>query len=170
MSRRLLTIGAAVAALAGLAVAYAAPARLLVRNDGFQIDYGWTPIAGAAVAAIGAIALAALSRPVALRAVGALLAIGAVVLGVQRGAWQVGADRTAITARTLTETSRIAWAEVRQVHSDTEALQVVGFGDTRIAIGLAGLRPHDRATLERTISRRVQETAPAAAPTPRVDR
>jgi len=164
VSRRLLTIGAAVAAVAGLVVAYAAPARLLVRNDGFQIDYGWAPLAGAVVAAIGAVALAALARPVVLRALGALLAVAAVVLGVQRGAWQVGADRTAITARTLTETSRIAWAEVRQVHSDTAELQVVGFGDTRVAIGLSSLRPHDRATLERTISRRVQETAPAAAP------
>jgi hypothetical protein len=61
------------------------------------------------------------------------------------------------------ETSRVAWPEVRQVHSDTEALQVAGFGDTAIHIGLSRMRPHDRATLERTISRRVQESAPAAA-------
>jgi hypothetical protein len=75
----------------------------------------------------------------------------------------VGADASALSARTLTETSRIAWPEVRQVHSDTEALQVTGFGDARIRIGISDLRAHDRATLERTISRRVQESAPSAA-------
>ena len=164
MNRRLAAMAAALAAVAGLAVYVFTPARLTVRNDGFLLDYAWASVAGAALAAVGAIALAAAMSQVPARAAAAVLAVAAVGLGVQRGAWQVGADRSAITARTLTDTSRIAWAEVRQVHSDTAALQITGFGDARVRIGLSGLRPHDRATLERTISRRVQETAPAQAP------
>jgi hypothetical protein len=163
VSRRVATVAAAVVAAAGAVLVFLASPRLTVLNEGFRLEYGWMAVAGAAVAAVGAIGLAAVVRPTPARAACALLAVVAVVLGVQRGAWQVGADRTSISARTLTDTSRIAWTEVRQVHSDPEALQVNGFGDTRIRIGISGLRPHDRATLERTISRRVQETAPAAA-------
>jgi hypothetical protein len=42
-------------------------------------------------------------------------------------------------------------------------LQVTGAGDAVISIEVSQMRPHDRATLERTIARRVQETAPAVA-------
>ena len=164
MTRRKVALAAAaVAAVGGFALLLATAPRLTVLNEGFRLEYGWAPLLGAAVAAIGAIALAAVARTLPARGMAAFLAVIAVVLGVRRGTWQVGADRTALSARTLTETSRIAWPEVRQVHSDTEALQVTGFGDTAIRIGIGGLRPHDRATLERTISRRVQESAPTAA-------
>lgn len=156
------TIAAALAAAAGFALVFLTAPRLTVENEGFRLAYGWVALVGAGLAAVGAIGLAAIVRPVGARAGCALLAVAAVVVGVQRGAWQVGADRAALSARSLTETSRIAWPEVRQVHSDTEALQITGFGDTAIRIGISGLRPHDRATLERTISRRVQESAPAA--------
>ena len=156
------TIAAALAAAAGFALVFLTAPRLTVLNEGFRLEYGWAPVVAAALAAVGSIALAALARALPARVGCGLLALVAVVLGVQRGAWQVGADRGALTARSLTDTSRIAWTDVRQVHSDTEALQITGFGETAIRIGISGLRPHDRATLERTISRRVQETAPAA--------
>jgi hypothetical protein len=162
VNRRLATIAAALLAAAGFALVVLTAPRLTVLNDGFRLDYGWAVLVGAALAAVGAVGLATILQPVGARAGGALLAVAAVVLGVQRGAWQVGADRSALSARSLTETSRIAWPEVRQVHSDTEALQVTGFGDAAIRLRISSLRPHDRATLERTISRRVQESAPAA--------
>jgi hypothetical protein len=162
VTRRLATIAAALAAAAGFVPVLLASPRLTVLNEGFRLEYGWLALAGAALAAVGSIALAAVVRSVPARVGCALLAVAAVVVGVQRGAWQVGADRAALSARSLTDTSRIAWPEVRQVHSDTEELQVSGFGDTAIRIRISGLRPHDRATLERTISRRVQESAPAA--------
>jgi hypothetical protein len=160
--RRLAVVAAAAAALAGFLLVFLTAPRLTVLNEGFRLEYGWVAITGAALAAIGAIALAALLPAVPARGMCAFLAVIAVVLGVQRGAWQIGADRAALSARTLTDTSRIAWPEVRQVHSDPDALQVTGFGDATIRIGISGLRPHDRATLERTISRRVQESAPSA--------
>ena len=162
MTRRTAAIACAVCAGAGFGILLLAAPRLTVLNEGFRLDYGWTALLGAALAAVGAVALAAVVRALPARGMAAFLAVIAVVLGVRRGAWQVGADRSALSARTLTETSRIAWPEVRQVHSDTEALQVTGFGDAAIRIGISGLRPHDRATLERTISRRVQESAPTA--------
>lgn len=163
MSRRLAAGLAAAIGLAGVVVLVATAPRLTVLNEGFRLEYGGLALVGAAAAAVGATFLAAVLRATSARFGCALLAIAAVVVGVQRGAWQVGADGTALSARSLTETSRIAWKEVRQVHSDTEALHVSGYGDTLIRIGISGLRPHDRATLERTISRRVQETAPAAS-------
>lgn len=162
MTRRVATIAAAAGAAGGFLLLLLAAPRLTVLNEGFRLEYGWTALLGAALAAVGAIALAVVVRALPARGMAAFLAVIAVVLGVRRSAWQVGADGSALSARTLTETSRIAWPEVRQVHSDTEALQVTGFGDTAIRIGISGLRPHDRATLERTISRRVQESAPSA--------
>jgi len=161
VTRRVGAIAAAVAALGGAALVFLAAPRLTVLNEGFRLEYGWTVLAGAALAAVGAIGLATILRPVGARAGCALLAVAAVVVGVQRGAWQVGADRTAISTRSLTDASRIAWSEVRQAHSDTETLHVSGAGSAAIDIRLSTLRPHDRATLERTISRRVQENAPA---------
>jgi hypothetical protein len=163
VTRRLVAFAAAACAASGFVLLVLAEPRLTVLNEGFRLEYGWAPLLGAALAAVGAIALAGAVRALPARGMAAFLAVIAVVLGVRRGTWQVGADRSALSARTLTETSRIAWPEVRQVHSDTEALQVTGFGDAAIRIGIAGLRPHDRATLERTISRRVQESAPSAA-------
>jgi hypothetical protein len=163
VSRRAGLIAAAVCAAAGFALVLFAAPRLTVLNEGFRLEYGWASLLGAGLGAVGAIVLAALARALPARGMAAFLAVVAVVLGVRRGAWQVGADASALSARTLTETSRIAWPEVRQVHSDTEALQVTGFGDARIRIGISDLRAHDRATLERTISRRVQESAPSAA-------
>ena len=163
MTRRTAVIAAAAAAVAGFVLLFLAAPRLTVLNEGFRLEYGWGPLLAAALAAVGAIALAAVARSLPARGMAAFVAVIAVVLGVQRGAWQVSADRSALVARTLMETSRVAWPEVRQVHSDTEALQVAGFGDSSIRIGISGLRPHDRATLERTISRRVQESAPSAA-------
>jgi hypothetical protein len=163
VTRRIAVVAAAACAATGFVLVFLAAPRLTVLNEGFRLDYGWTALLGAALAAVGAIALAAGVRKLPARGMAAFLAVVAVVLGVRRGAWHVGADGTALTARTLTESSRIAWPEVRQVHSDTEALQVTGFGDAAIRIGISGMRPHDRATLERTISRRVQESAPSAA-------
>jgi hypothetical protein len=160
--RRVLAVAAVVAAVAGAVLTFLTAPHLTVLNEGFRLEYGWTAIVATALAAVGAIGLAAVLRPVAARAGCALLAVAAVVMGIQRGAWQVGADRAALSARSLTDTSRIAWSEVRQAHSDTETLHVTGPGEAAIRIRLSALRPHDRATLERTISRRVQETVPPA--------
>jgi len=154
---------AAIAAVGGFALLLATAPRLTVLNEGFRLEYGWVPLLGAALAAVGAIALAAVVRTLPARGMAAFLAVIAVVLGVRALRAVRSAPTCHVPRRTLTETSRIAWPEVRQVHSDTEALQVTGFGDTAIRIGISGLRPHDRATLERTISRRVQESAPTAA-------
>ncbi len=164
MSRHLPLGAAALAAAAGHALLLLTPARLTVHNDGFLVEYGWAAPVGAALAAVGAIGLATLLRPLAAKVFAAIFALAMVVLGVQRGAWQIGADRTAITSRTLTEEVRFAWSEIRQVQSDADALQVIGFGDDTRRIQVSGLRAHDQATLERTISRRVQETVAAPAP------
>ena len=75
----------------------------------------------------------------------------------------VAADEVALTASGLVERARIAWPEVRQVQGDGRTLRVSGFGENHIVIETAGLRPQDRATLERTVSRRVQEAGPAVA-------
>lgn len=158
MTRRVATFLAAAVAVGGAVLAFVTPQRLVVLNEGFRVDYTWPTVLGAVLCALGLAALAVLLRPLAARGVCVLLALVAAGTAVSRAVYAVAADRAALTARGLTESARIAWPEVRQVQSDSRELQVAGFGDARIRIDTGGLRAHDRATLERTISRRVQES------------
>jgi hypothetical protein len=104
VNRRLATIVAGFAALAGAVLVLLAAPRLTIQNEGFRVDYGVTAVVAAALVAVAAIGLAALLRPAPARIACGLLALAAVVVGVRRGAWEVGADRSALSTRTLTQT------------------------------------------------------------------
>ena len=105
----------------------------------------------------------ALLRPLPARGMAALFALVGCAFVVERVRYLVAADAVALTATGLVERARIAWPEVRQVQGDGRTLRVSGFGENQIVIETASLRPQDRATLERTVSRRVQEAGPAVA-------
>lgn len=164
MSRRTLaTLGAAALALLGVAATFVTVPRLTLLNEGIRLRYPWPAVAATALTVVALAALAALLRPLPARGMAILFALVASAFAVERLTYLVAADAAALTSSGLVERARIAWPEVRQVQGDGRTLRVSGFGENQIVIETAGLRPQDRATLERTVSRRVQEAGPAVA-------
>jgi hypothetical protein len=154
---------AAAAAVIGVAATFVTAPRLTLLNEGVSLRYPWPAVAAAVLTAAALAALAVLLRPLPARGMAALFALVAGTCVVERVTYLVAADGVALTSSGLVERARIAWPEVRQVQGDGRTLRVSGFGENHIVIETAGLRPHDRATLERTVSRRVQEAGPAVA-------
>ncbi len=152
---------AGAAALLGAAATFVTAPHLTLLNEGIRLRYPWPAVTAAAVAVVALAALAALLRPLPARGLAVLLALVAGAFAVERATYLVAADAVALTSAGLVERSRIAWPEVRQVQGDGRTLRVSGFGENQIVIETASLRPQDRATLERTVSRRVQESGPA---------
>ena len=147
----------------GIAATFVTAPRLTLLNEGVHLRYPWPAVAAASLAAAALAALAVLLRPLPARGMAVLAALVAGACVVERVTYLVAADREALTSSGLAERARIAWPEVRQVQGDGRTLRVSGFGEHHIVIETAGLRPQDRATLERTVSRRVQEAGPAVA-------
>jgi hypothetical protein len=154
---------AGAAAVVGVASTFVTTPRLTLLNEGIRLRYPWPAVAAAVLTALALAALAVLLRPLAARGMAVLFAVVSCAFVVERLTYLVAADAVALTSTGLVERSRIAWPEVRQVQGDGRTLRVSGFGENHIVIETASLRPQDRATLERTVSRRVQEAGPAAA-------
>jgi hypothetical protein len=153
---------AGAAAVVGAAATFVTAPRLTLLNEGLRLRYPWPAVTAAAVTMVALAALAVLLRPRPARGLAALSALLGCAFALERATYLVAADAVALTSAGLVERSRIAWPEVRQVQGDGRTLRVSGFGENQIVIQTAGLRPQDRATLERTVSRRVQEAGPAA--------
>jgi len=157
------TLLAAALAVVGIASTFVTAPRLTLLNEGVRLRYPWPAVAAAVVTVAALGALAVLLRPLPARGMAALFALVGCAFVVERVRYLVAADAVALTATGLVERARIAWPEVRQVQGDGRTLRVSGFGENQIVIETASLRPQDRATLERTVSRRVQEAGPAVA-------
>jgi hypothetical protein len=153
MSRRR-KIVAAVLIAAGAIVSMGAP-RLTLTNAGLSVEYPWFRGAGAIVAAVGAALLAvAVRRPWARVTAGALAALG---LAVAAG----------FSSRGLGGRRAVAWPAVRRVDAGPGVVVIVGGDEARIEVDTTDFRPEQRASLERTIARRIKDSSSTpAAPTP----
>lgn len=152
-----MALGAALA-LAGGAGSRSAP-RLTLVNTGIQVEYPRAPAAaGFAIAAGAAIAAAAAPRRWLGLALGgaALLAAAATA---SRLRYRLEAGPQTLVARGLLGETAVAWRDVSRVEAGPEILVVWGKGDAQIRIVTADFLPEHRATLERTIARRVEENA-----------
>jgi hypothetical protein len=161
MSLRRAVFAAAFAAIAtlvaGLLLAFG-PLRAVWLNAGLRIDYPWPRGASALVAAGGAAGLAALTRPRALRFLAAALSIVLGLVGAGLLLYRLEALDEGLVERRLLGTVRLAWSDVTAVQTEPEALLVAGAA-TRVRIDTTQLSPDQRASLERTIARRVREAS-----------
>ncbi len=161
MSFRRAVFAAAFAAIAtlvgGLLLAFG-PLRAVWLNAGLRIDYPWPRGASALVAAGGAAGLAALTRPRALRFLAAALSIVLGLVGAGLLLYRLEALDEGLVERRLLGTVRLAWSDVTAVQTEPEALLVAGAA-TRVRIDTTQLSPDQRASLERTIARRVREAS-----------
>jgi len=141
----------------GLLVAWG-PLRAVWLNAGLRIDYPWPRGASALVAAGGAGGLAALARPGALRLLAAAVSIVLGLLGAGLLLYRLEALDEGLVERRLLGTVRLAWSDVTGVQTEPEALLVAGAA-TRVRIDTTQLSPDQRASLERTIARRLREAS-----------
>jgi hypothetical protein len=146
-----------------VAGAYASqgPPRLTLLNAGLSVQHSWSHPAGALGAAAGAILLAALSPRRWARVIFGALATFSVLVAVHLALYRVDADQGGLASRGLLGRTRIPWGEVAGVDGDAGLVVVTGKDQRQIKMDTADFRPDQRATLDRTIARRVRETSPA---------
>jgi hypothetical protein len=150
----------AVCVLAAAAWLSRAPMRITLVNTTLRIDDPWTRAASLALAAAGLIALAAAlpARRLAMQR-GLLVACGMFTLAVAAATastW-LEARPEVLTARRWFVLTTIPWNEVTRVDSWRDAMVVWSGSGARIAIDARRLDARQRAVLERTIARHVQE-------------
>jgi hypothetical protein len=145
-------------AAAGATAALGSP-RFTWENAGLRLDH--PPHRGTAAllggAALAGAALSGRSRRAAAAGLAAAAALA--VLGVHRLAWKVEAVEAGLGERTLAGWTRIAWPDVERVEPRPDALRVRARDGSEIVVGARGFSPEERTRLERTIARRVRETA-----------
>lgn len=134
------------------------PLRLTWTNEGVVGAFPWQTIALAAAAAFGlAPALVLVSRP-AGRLILALAAAGLVARAGDRAVYRLEAAAAGLTQRTLLGSTALAWRTVSQVTGSARAILVRDEAGASIEIPASLVRPEDRATLERTLARRIRES------------
>ena len=143
------------ALLGGAWLSMGAP-RLTVLNTGLFVSYPWVHGAGALLACAGALGFALTSRRLLARLVPALLALAAFGEGVRLLRYRVATDDDGLTARDGWGTHRLAWSALTQVEPHP-GLLVLRAGEQVLLLDVTDFRPEDRATLDRTIARRVRE-------------
>lgn len=144
----------AIAVVAGLALAFPPP-RITLLNTAVRIDYPWPRGVAAVLAGVGAAVLSLLLRGWARWALG-LAALLPAVFGAAALSFRLEAGPGALSAREWFQTRRIPWREVSRVEPAADGVVVHGAGST-VAINTRRFAPHDRAVLERVLSRRVAE-------------
>jgi hypothetical protein len=88
------------------------------------------------------------------------LAALSVLVSIHLAAYLVEADHTGLASRSLLRRTRIPWGEVAAVDGDAGLVVVTGKDQNKIRVDTTDFRPDQRATLDRTIARRVRESSP----------
>jgi hypothetical protein len=145
-----------------IAGAYASqgPPVLTLLNTGLTVHHPWRHPVGAVIAALGAALLATASPRRWAQLIFGALAILSVVVAIHLTAYRVDTDQSGLASRGLFGGTRIPWPEVSGVDGDASQVVVTGKDQRKIRVDTTDFRPDQRATLDRTIARRVRESSP----------
>jgi hypothetical protein len=155
-----LLLSVSAAAVIGGSVFSQGPPALTLQNTGIRIEYprgrGLAGLGGAAGFALAAVAVSRRWLRLAL----ASAAVLASAVAADRLLYRLEAGPRALVARGALGDTTLAWSDVSRVEAGPEILVVWGRGDAQIRVATSDFGPELRATLERTIARRVAENAP----------
>jgi hypothetical protein len=153
---RLLAASGIALALAGAWLAIGPP-RLTLLNSAVRVDYPAPRGAFALMAAGGLGLLAALLARRARRA--ALLATAFVAAGAAAHLllYRVEAGSRDLAVQGVLGSRRVAWSQVASFRLRGDQLLIEADDGRTLSIATGGFRPEQRATLERTLARRVEE-------------
>jgi len=159
LSRKLAFVAMGVCALLGGAYLSTGSPVLTLLNDSLRISYPWPRAAAAFFAAGGAAVLAASLPKRWLRLCAGTLAVVAVGSATHLLAYRVEAGDRAIEASGLLSQERLAWADVSRVEAGPGVLVIFQGAEVRVRVDTVDYSAEQRASLERTITRRVREAA-----------
>ena len=137
------------------------PPLLTLLNAGLSVQHPWRHPAGAVIAAAGTILLAAASPRRWARLMFHGLGLISLLVAIHLFAYRIDADQAGLASRGLLGRTRIPWGEVAGVDGDAGLVVVTSKDQRKISVDTADFRPDQRATLDRTIARRVRESSPA---------
>jgi hypothetical protein len=161
--RLVLVLLALVLILAGAWLSFGPPRFTLV-NTGLRLDYPPSRGIAALVAAAGAGVCAGVVRRLWLRLVAGAVALLLLVWGADLLAYRLEADGQALSVRSFGRGLALPWRDVKQVQIGPRLVVVTGAADAQIQVATDGFTPDQRATIERTIARRVGEAQERPSP------
>lgn len=157
-SRALGALGAALLLMGGF-FSTGAP-RLTLLNTSLRIEFP-TSLAAAALAAAAGSALLAWACPWRVgRLLCAALVAGALLGTLHLALYRLDATDAGIVSRGLLGSTAIAWRDVSRVSQGPDLVLIAGRESAEIKVDTTDFAPEQRASLERTIARRVRESAP----------
>ena len=112
------------------------------------------------MAAAGAALLALAATRRWARVIFIPLAVLSVLVAIHLALYRVDADQVGLASRGLLRRTSIPWGEVMGVDGDGGLVVVTGRNQNKIRVDTTDFRPDQRATLDRTIARRVRESSP----------
>ena len=146
--------------LAGVYLSATCAPRFTWGNAGLRIDYPQAA-AGWAIAAALAAQLLSLGLARGLRLAAAGVSVLLLADTAQLARYRVAIEDPGITERWLLGTKTLLWRDVARVESGSRLVVVWGRAEEQVRIDASGFPAEDRARLDRTIARRVRESAPA---------
>jgi hypothetical protein len=156
-ARRVALVVAAATLAAGAAFVAAGSPRLTLLNSGLRIDYPWWRGVALFPVAAGAGLLGALAKPRWLRVLAACAGLGLGLFGLDRLLYRLDAGPDGLSSHGLFAATNIPWREVGHVQAGTDMLVVTDRAEGQIWVRTGSFAPDQRASLERTITRRVDE-------------
>ena len=142
-------------ALVAAAASMGAP-RLTLLNTDVHIAYPWYRPGAALLAAAAAAGAAVFLRRWWGRALASLFALLTVLAATHLALYRVRAGDEGLEARTLLGTERVAWPAVARVETAPGLLLLTGTDGRKVRVDTTDFRAEDRATLDRTIARRLR--------------
>jgi hypothetical protein len=130
--------------------------RLTLLNADLHIAYPWPRGAAALASAAAAGGIAVILRRRAARLAAGAFALAAALAAAHLLLYRVRAGADALEARGLLGVNRLAWASITEVRTGPGLLLVSGSGGQRLRVDTTDFRAEDRATLDRTIARRLR--------------
>ena len=128
-------------------------------NDGVRVQHPWAQGLAALGAALALAAAALGARPRGLQIAAGAAATALVGLSAQRLAWRIDAIDSGLHRRSLGGSLSLRWSEIEAVEPRDGSLTLRGRDGTRLVIATARFAVDERIRLERTIARRVKESA-----------
>ena len=135
------------------------PPALELLNTSLRVQYPWTRGAGALVVVAGLLIVAATLTTLAFRLLWVVAAIGTLLISLHLFRYRLEATDAGLVWRDVMGSTAIGWKDVREVRQGGDGILINGPGGASIAVDTTDFEPEQRASLERTISRRVRESA-----------
>lgn len=132
--------------------------RLVFVNAGLQVEYPVTRGLAALAATAGLALVAAAIPKLAFRLLACVAALGVSFVALHLLLYRLEASDAGLLSRGVLGTTAIEWREVVGLDRGGDELIVTGRSDRQVRIDTTDFGSDQRATLERTIARRVRES------------